>query len=153
MHDALTYVRAYDRPDIFIIFTCNPAWDEIKELLLTGQSPLDRHDISARVFKQKLKALIDFIVKHHVFGETHCWMYSIEWQKRGLPHTRILIWMMEKITVTELMKSSLQKYQTLKLIKTHDIVSKNMIHGPCGSLNNNLPCMSDGKCTKRYPRD
>ncbi|UYV61805.1 hypothetical protein LAZ67_1006674, partial [Cordylochernes scorpioides] len=35
----------------------------------------------------------------------------------------------------------------------HDIVSKNMIHGPCGSLNNNSPCMSDGKCTKRYPRD
>ncbi|GFR27274.1 ATP-dependent DNA helicase [Trichonephila clavata] len=28
-----------------------------------------------------------------------------------------------------------------------------MIHGLCGSLNNNSLCMSDGKCTKRYPRD
>ncbi|GFU32746.1 ATP-dependent DNA helicase [Trichonephila clavipes] len=28
-----------------------------------------------------------------------------------------------------------------------------MMHGPCGSLNNNSPWMSDGKCTKRYPRD
>ncbi|GFR00265.1 helitron_like_N domain-containing protein [Trichonephila clavata] len=28
-----------------------------------------------------------------------------------------------------------------------------MIHGPCGSLNNNSLCVSDGKCTKRYPRD
>ncbi|XP_076759818.1 uncharacterized protein LOC143428657 [Xylocopa sonorina] len=35
----------------------------------------------------------------------------------------------------------------------HDIVSKNMIHGPCRSLNNNSPCMSNGKCTKRYPRN
>ncbi|GFX71443.1 helitron_like_N domain-containing protein [Trichonephila clavipes] len=71
-HDAMTYVRAYGRPDFFITFTCNPAWDEVKELLLTGQSPSDRHDISARVFKQKLKSLIDLIVKHHVFGETRC---------------------------------------------------------------------------------
>ncbi|GFQ72534.1 ATP-dependent DNA helicase [Trichonephila clavata] len=28
-----------------------------------------------------------------------------------------------------------------------------MIHGPCGSLNDNSLYMSDGKCTKRYPRD
>ncbi|GFR31820.1 helitron_like_N domain-containing protein [Trichonephila clavata] len=28
-----------------------------------------------------------------------------------------------------------------------------MIHGPCGSLSNNSLCMSDGKCTNRYPRD
>ncbi|GFV46634.1 ATP-dependent DNA helicase [Trichonephila clavipes] len=46
--DAMTYVRAYGRPDFFITFACNAAWDEVKELLLTGQSPSDRHDISAR---------------------------------------------------------------------------------------------------------
>ncbi|GFQ63981.1 ATP-dependent DNA helicase [Trichonephila clavata] len=28
-----------------------------------------------------------------------------------------------------------------------------MIHGLCGSLSNNSLYMSDGKCTKRYPRD
>jgi PIF1-like helicase/Helitron helicase-like domain at N-terminus len=152
--DAMTYVRAYGRPDLFITFTCNPAWDEIKELLLTGQSPSDRHDISARVFKQKLKSLIDFIVKHRVFGETRCWMYSVEWQKRGLPHAHILIWMMEKITpnrIDEIISAEIPDIEIDKDL--HDIVSKNMIHGPCGSLNNNSPCMSDGKCTKRYPRD
>ena len=51
--DAITYVRAYGRPDLFITFTCNPTWDEIKELLLSEQSSSDRHDITARVFKQK----------------------------------------------------------------------------------------------------
>jgi hypothetical protein len=29
--DAMTYVRKYGRPDLFITFTCNPTWDEIKE--------------------------------------------------------------------------------------------------------------------------
>nr|XP_029709441.1 uncharacterized protein LOC115255455 [Aedes albopictus] len=35
--DAMTYVRAYGRPDLFITFTCNPRWIEIKELLIAGQ--------------------------------------------------------------------------------------------------------------------
>ncbi|GFX66189.1 helitron_like_N domain-containing protein [Trichonephila clavipes] len=69
MHE---YARAYGHPNFVITFTCNPAWDEIKELLLTGQSPSDRHDISAHVLIQKLKSLIDSIVKHHVFGVTRC---------------------------------------------------------------------------------
>ena len=100
--DAMSYVRQYGRPDLFITFTCNSTWTEIKEHLLPGQSSADRHDITARVFKQKLKSLMDFIVKHHVFGETRCWMYSIEWQKRGLPHAHILIWLINKITPDEI---------------------------------------------------
>lgn len=32
-----------------------------------------------------------------------------------------------------------------------EIITKNMIHGPCGMLNPNSPCMNT-QCTKRYPR-
>jgi hypothetical protein len=84
--DAMAYVRNYGRPDLFITSDCNSAWHEIKEELLVGQSPTDRHDLTARVFKQKLIKLVDVICKYHIYGETRCWMYSIEWQKRGLPH-------------------------------------------------------------------
>ncbi|KAF0694048.1 ATP-dependent DNA helicase, partial [Aphis craccivora] len=65
--DAMSYVRHYGTADLFITFTCNPQWIEIKQELYPGPSPIHRHDITARVFRQKLKSLMDFIVKHYVF--------------------------------------------------------------------------------------
>ena len=34
----------------------------------------------------------------------------------------------------------------------HEIAIKNMIHGPCGTLNPNSPYMADCKCLKLYPQ-
>lgn len=152
--DALTYVRRYGRPDLFITFTCNPKWPEITILLLPGQCSTDRHDLTARVFKQKLLSLMNIITKSHIFGETRCYMYSIEWQKRGLPHAHILIWLKEKIIpcqIDSVICAELPNPQEDPIL--FDIVCKNMIHGPCGLLNPNSPCMKDKKCTKRYPRE
>ncbi|UYV80385.1 hypothetical protein LAZ67_19000038 [Cordylochernes scorpioides] len=152
--DAMTYVRVYDRPDLFITFTCNPRWEEIRELLLPGQSPSNRPDIIARVFNQKLRALMHFIAKYRVFGASQCWMYSIEWQKRGLPHAHILIWLIDKITPDQIDQVISAEIPDIAIDPDlFEVVAKNMIHGPCGAINNNSPCMKDGKCTKRYPRD
>nr|XP_043066510.1 uncharacterized protein LOC122321148 [Drosophila bipectinata] len=151
--DAMAYVRCYGRPDLFINFTCNPAWDEIVQLLYPGQSSRDRHDITARVFRQKLKTLMDFIVKDGVFGVVRFWMYSVEWQKRGLPHAHILIWLYDKITPDEVDDVICAEIPRAEVdTDSHAVVFKNMTHGPCGTLNPSSSCMVDGKCSKRYPR-
>ncbi|CAK1595523.1 unnamed protein product [Parnassius mnemosyne] len=84
--DAFTYGRTYGRPDLFVTFTCNPTWKEITEELMPGQKSTDRHDLVARVFRLKVQKLMYVINKGEIFGELQCFMYSIEWQKRGLPH-------------------------------------------------------------------
>ena len=53
--DVMTYVRNYQRPDLFVTFTCNPEWEEIKRELFPNQRSFDRHDIIARVFHIKMK--------------------------------------------------------------------------------------------------
>ncbi|UYV67668.1 hypothetical protein LAZ67_5001525, partial [Cordylochernes scorpioides] len=152
--DAMTYVCTYGRPDLFLTFTCNPAWAEIKILLLPGQQSSHRHDLTARVFKQKLKCFIDLIVKNHIYGPTHCWMYSIEWQKRGTPHAHILIWLEEKILPTQIDNIiSAELPDPQEDPELYQIIKKYMIHGPCGAQNPHSPCIKDGKCTKKYPRD
>ncbi|CEP09521.1 hypothetical protein [Parasitella parasitica] len=64
--DAMNLVRRFGKPDLFITFTCNPAWPEIANELLTHQRPSDRPDMCVRVFRLKLKALLDDIVKRSV---------------------------------------------------------------------------------------
>ncbi|XP_075465454.1 uncharacterized protein LOC142499645 [Ascaphus truei] len=151
--DAMAYVRAYGRPDFFITFTCNPAWPEIKQELGDGQAHSDRHDLIARVFRQKLITLIYIITMSYIFGQTRCWMYSIEWQKRGLPHAHILIWLKEKlhaIDIDNVISAELPNPEEDPILFA--IVTKNMIHGPCGNINIHAPCMKDSKCTKKYPK-
>ena len=80
-------------------------------------------------------------------------MYSVEWQKRGLPHAHILIWLYYKITSNEIDDVISAEIPDENVDKgLYDIVVKNMIHGPCGALNENSPCMAKGRCTKQYPR-
>lgn len=151
--DAMAYVRKFGGPDLFITFTCNSNWPEIKGHLFKGQAACDRHDLVARVFHAKLQKLM-WLLKHGaIYGKLNAWMYTVEWQKRGLPHAHILIWCQEKIRpdeIDQIICAELPDPQVdLDLFK---MVSTHMIHGPCGASNPNSPCMDKGKCTKRYPR-
>lgn len=102
--DAMTYVRHYGRPDLFITFTYNPKWSEITDHLKKGQKPQDRHDLVARVF-HIVKHLMKLFTKGSIFGTSRCHMHSIKWQKRG-PHVHILLWL-EKIRPESINKTIL----------------------------------------------
>ena len=78
---------------ISITFTCNPKWKDITDFLYPGQKSYDYHDIIARVFHLKVKKLMSLLNKGNLFGGVQCFMYSVEWQKRGLPHIHILLWL------------------------------------------------------------
>ena len=151
--DALTYVRKHGRPDLFITFTCNPTWKEITEELFDGQSSTHRHDLIARVFHLKLKKMMELFTSGQIFGMTICHMYTVEWQKRGLPHAHILLWLQDKLRPEDIDAVITAEFpdpnEDPLLFET---IKKHMVHGPCGSLNRNSKCMDGGKCTKRYPR-
>ena len=78
--DAMTYVRMYGHPDLFITTTTNPNWPEIKDNLLPGQDPQDCPDIVARVFRLKVLKLVEMLKSEMVFGKAQAWLYLIEWQ-------------------------------------------------------------------------
>ena len=151
--DAMTYVRKFGKPDLFITTTCNPQCKEILENLFTNQKCIHRHDITARVFRQNIIKLIDLIKNAKIYGKVKCHMYTIEWQKRGLPHAHILVWLVNRIKPEDVDKiisseiPNIDEYEEL-----FNIVVKNMIHGPCGLMNSNLVCMCNNKCSKEFPK-
>ncbi|XP_015116448.1 uncharacterized protein LOC107040743 [Diachasma alloeum] len=152
--DAMAIVRKFGKSDLFITMTCNPNWREIQENLLPGQTPSDRPDLVSRVFHRKKDELIKkTIIKDKLFGEVLAYVYVVEYQKRGLPHVYILLTLKQnhKITTPDVVDKNIpaeipspDEDPTL-----HEIVMKDMIHGPCGSWCKN----EKGKCTKHFPND
>ena len=81
--DAMAIFHHNGMPDLFITFTRNPKWPEITDSLLPNQTPADRPDAVAQVFKLKLKALLHDIYfgQKPVFGKMCALIYVVEWQK------------------------------------------------------------------------
>ena len=86
----MSIVVKYGEPDIFLTMTANPRWPEVTENLLPHQQPSDRPDIISRVFHFKLQELLDDILKRHLLGHVIAYVYTIKFQKRGLPHAHML---------------------------------------------------------------
>jgi hypothetical protein len=88
----MAIVRYFGKPTFFITFIANPRWPEIIDNLFPGQQPTDRPDLIACVFCLKIKELFADL-KIGLFGLYQAHVYTIKYQKRGLPHMHILLWL------------------------------------------------------------
>ncbi|XP_019189145.1 PREDICTED: uncharacterized protein LOC109183496 [Ipomoea nil] len=80
--------------DAYTMIESGRLWLEIERFLQPRKLKAeDRPDIICRVFKMKLNALIKEIQKEKIFGVVDAVIYTIEFQKRGLPHAHILIFL------------------------------------------------------------
>nr|XP_017251118.1 PREDICTED: uncharacterized protein LOC108221771 [Daucus carota subsp. sativus] len=156
--DALAVCRYIGHPDIFLTMTTNPLWDEINEMmkLLPHCLPQNSPDIIARVFKLKLDQLVDEIKNKEFFGKCIGVMYVVEFQKRGLPHVHMLIWLSSDSK--KYLQANVDKFVCAEVPDPiadpagFAAVQSFMIHGPCGSENPKSPCMKDYKCIRHYPK-
>jgi hypothetical protein len=161
--DSMAICRAFCKPDIFLTMTANPNWIEIQDAVLKEptvggrrQSAVDQPDIVVRVFEGKKKALLKEI-KDGLFGKVAAMVHTIEFQKRGLPHMHLLIFLdpADKIQDASDVDSivSAQIPDPVAHPVLHNIITQHMVHGPCGDDDPNAKCMVDGHCSKHFQKE
>ena len=152
--DSTVLIQEFGKPTYFLTMTCNGEWDEILENIEPHENASDRPDIVVKVFEGKLKALIRDLTENHILGRCIAYTYVIEFQKRGLPHAHILIWIHNDDKIRN--GDDVDKHVSAEIPdenvfpKLYGIVKKFMIHGPCGDQNPKSPCMENNICTKKF---
>ncbi|XP_042005880.1 uncharacterized protein LOC121754618 [Salvia splendens] len=116
----------------------------------------DRPDIICRIFKVKLDNLIRDLKSKKIFGAVKAVVYTVEFQKRGLPHAHILLFLsnedkqpkpqrIDEIISVELPDQVADPHY-------YEYVKEYMMHGPCGVVRKSSPCMVNGRCSTYFPK-
>jgi hypothetical protein len=144
--DSMAIARHCGKPDVFLTMTANPSWFEIDDNLFTydeddddpdqprkKQTASDRPDIVARVFAQKIKAMLKDI-KDGLFGEVLGYVFTIEFQKRGLPHIHLLLFLKGPFKIRDAAHVdsivSAQIPDPVAHPMLYETITKCMMHGP-----------------------
>ncbi|GJS90308.1 DNA helicase [Tanacetum coccineum] len=150
--DALAICRVHGNPSFFITFTCNIKWPKITEYMedFLRLTTTNRADIVDRVFEMKIHQFVKYLRDAEPFGKiiasnsfSH-FLYTVEFQKRGLPHCQTLIWIDERSRVQK--DRDIDAYIFVELSSKyvdpvcHRVVSELMMHGTCGLVCPTAPC-------------
>ena len=155
--DAMAIMRSTGKPDLFITMTCNPKWEELKTILKNfpkGTTANDIPNITVSLFYAKLKMLLYDIEKNGIFGDVISYIFSIEFQKRGLPHAHIIVTLhpnFKLFTPENIDKHISAEIPSSDNLELQQLVIKHMLHGP---HTNKSPCFQKDKsiCKKNFPK-
>ena len=162
--DSVAIVRRFGKPSLFITFTANPKLEEIQQELLPNQTAANRPDLVACVFNLKVRDLLDQIRHKEVFGPWLGWVWTIEYQKRGLPHLHLLVFL--KTDHQFLTAANIDRFISAEIPTEDDamgqelraIIQSTMGHTHCAGGNGQAHCMqgldplTTRTCRKGYPR-
>ncbi|XP_071719496.1 uncharacterized protein [Rutidosis leptorrhynchoides] len=105
----------------------------------------------------KLDRLIEDIRRNKIFGRVKAELYTVEFQKRGLPHIHLCLFLNERDKLPE--PEDIDEYISAEIPdkdedpELYQLVSELMIHGPCGEKNPKQVCTNDDKkCMKKFPK-
>ncbi|XP_071039999.1 uncharacterized protein [Parasteatoda tepidariorum] len=135
--DCMALSRDVGRPDLFVTFTANPQWPEIREYLSqlpTGFTASDIPHVVVRAFYCRFEEFVKEIAAGKVFGKVMGYTFNIEFQKRGLPHAHCLFILNPRDKL--LTPSSIDRFICAEIPpkdnfpNLHQKVSKHMLHGP-----------------------
>lgn len=106
-----------------------------------------------------------FVVLLLIFGFVVLFVvvYTVEFQKRGLPHAHMLVWLdcasrAEMETSPKATTTFIDNFVSAELPDVsvdplaYALVDEFRVHGPCGRMNVGCPCMKGGVCSKRFPK-
>jgi hypothetical protein len=161
--NSMTIVRHYDKLTLFITFTINFHWLEIKKKLtkFSRQITSNRSNIVSRVFRMKIVRLLDNVIKRKMFSKCLDRVWIVKYQKRDLSHVHLLMFLKDQFLIANCVDDIVCAKLSNLVLHSNDvlreIVERQLTHDSCEIVMSIVSCMSTkhelNVCFKRYSRE
>jgi len=137
---------------LFITYTVSPDDPLIVDNLLSGQNKSDRPDLAVRAYGMRVQQLQQDLIKDEIFGKVTA-LYSVtEFQKRGMPHLHMVVWLAQRPTADqwdEMIWAEIPDRETHP--ELHDLLIKLHVHRCSAEYCGRNPVTNQGECRFHFP--